>query len=88
MLQGANLGVTKLITKAVSTPNINQMDGYGVMSAVFAGLQDRAGDGVEHRHLLVRLRRLRAYILQRTKLGNWIYAVGGNARRPGRSGCR
>ena len=37
MLQGANLGVTKLITGAVSTPNINQMDGYGVMSAIFAG---------------------------------------------------
>ena len=28
VLQGANLGVTKLITGAVSTPNINQMDGY------------------------------------------------------------
>ena len=28
ILQGANLGLTKLITGAVSTPNINRMDGY------------------------------------------------------------
>ena len=37
VLQGANLGVTKLITGAVSTPNINQMDGYDLMSTIFAG---------------------------------------------------
>ena len=30
VLQGANLGVTKLVTGSVSTPNINQMDGYDV----------------------------------------------------------
>ena len=42
VLPGRNLGVTKLVTGAVSTPNINQMDGYGLMSAVFAGfVQDR-----------------------------------------------
>ena len=30
VLQGANLGVTKLVTGSVSSPNINQMDGYSV----------------------------------------------------------
>jgi simple sugar transport system permease protein len=44
ILRGANLGVTKLVTGSVSSPNINQMDGY-----------------------------------KRTRIGNWIYAVGGNA---------
>ncbi len=36
VLQGANLGVTKLVTGSVSTPNINQMDGYGSLDAIFA----------------------------------------------------
>ena len=30
VLQGANLGVTKLVTGSVSTPNINQMNGYDI----------------------------------------------------------
>ena len=30
ILQGVNLGVTKLVTGSVSTPNINQMNGYDI----------------------------------------------------------
>src|SRR4029079_19053574 len=30
ILQGANLGVTKLLAGTVSSPNINQMDGYNL----------------------------------------------------------
>jgi simple sugar transport system permease protein len=36
VLQGANLGVTKLVTGSVSSQNINQMDGYASLNAVFA----------------------------------------------------
>ena len=36
VLQGANLGVTKLVTGSVSTPNISQMDGYDSLKAIFA----------------------------------------------------
>ena len=36
ILQGANLGVTKLVTGSVSSPNINQMDGYTFLNYVFA----------------------------------------------------
>ena len=36
VLQGANLGVTKLVTGSVSTPNINQMAGYDSLSAIFS----------------------------------------------------
>ena len=44
VLQGANLGVTKLVTGSVSTPNINQMDGYDSLNAIFASqLPDRLG---------------------------------------------
>jgi simple sugar transport system permease protein len=80
VLQGANLGVTKLISGAVSTPNINQMDGYNVLSAIFAG-SFKIGPitvwGTVIWWLLFIA--LSAWILQRTRVGNWIYAVGGNA---------
>src|SRR6478609_7186480 len=36
ILQGANLGVTKLVTGSVSSPNINQMDGYASLNFIFA----------------------------------------------------
>src|SRR5690349_18112369 len=36
VLQGANLGVTKLVTGSVSSPNINQMAGYDSLNWVFA----------------------------------------------------
>ena len=50
--------MTKLVTGAVSTPNINQMDGYGVLSAIFARSFKIGPVTVwTHRHLVVRLRR-------------------------------
>ena len=80
VLQGANLGVTKLVTGSVSSPNINQMDGYGSHNAIFAA-QFQIGsitlDITVIWWLLFTV--LAAYVLQRTKIGNWIYAVGGNA---------
>ena len=79
VLQGANLGVTKLITGAVSTPNINQMDGYGVLAAIFAS-SFKIGPVTLWSTVLwwIAFVALSAWILQRTKIGNWIYAVGGN----------
>ena len=80
VLSGVNLGLTKLITGSVSTANINQMDGYGSLSAIFA-----------HTFTIGSLRlsitvlwwfafvAVAGWVLQRTRVGNWIYAVGGNA---------
>jgi simple sugar transport system permease protein len=80
VLQGANLGVTKLVTGSVSSPNINQMDGFGSLNAIFAA-QFQIGsitlDITVIWWLLFTV--VAAYVLQRTKVGNWIYAVGGNA---------
>jgi simple sugar transport system permease protein len=80
VLQGANLGVTKLVTGSVSSPNINQMAGYDSLNWLFAN-EWRIGSvtlsiTVIWWFLFVALS---AYVLQRTKIGNWIYAVGGNA---------
>ncbi|SDU81777.1 monosaccharide ABC transporter membrane protein, CUT2 family [Microlunatus sagamiharensis] len=80
VLQGANLGVTKLVTGSVSTPNINQMDGYAFLHLVFASsfkLGPVTVWGTVIWWLLFVA--LSAYVLQRTRIGNWIYAVGGNA---------
>ena len=80
VLQGANLGVTKHVTGSVSTPNINQMDGYQALDAIFASSFKVGGVTIEITviwwFLFVALS---AFILQRTRIGNWIYAVGGNA---------
>ena len=82
ILQGANLGVTKLVTGSVSSPNINQMDGYNVPELRSSPTSSRSARvtltiTVIWWFLFVGARP--AYILQRTKIGNWIYAVGGNA---------
>ncbi|CAN7565719.1 ABC transporter permease [Terrabacter sp. LjRoot27] len=80
VLQGANLGVTKLVTGSVSTPNINQMDGYKTLDAIFASSFKIGTVTVEITVLWWFLFvALSAFVLQRTKIGNWIYAVGGNA---------
>ncbi|HET7801885.1 MAG TPA: ABC transporter permease [Humibacillus xanthopallidus] len=80
VLQGANLGVTKLVTGSVSTPNINQMDGYKTLDAIFASSFKVGSVTIEITviwwFIFVALS---AYVLQRTRVGNWIYAVGGNA---------
>jgi simple sugar transport system permease protein len=80
ILQGANLGVTKLVTGSVSSQNINAMDGYASLNFIFAHTFQIGPVGLSVLVLwwLV-FALLSAYVLQRTKIGNWIYAVGGNA---------
>ena len=77
VLQGVNLGVTKLVTGSVSTPNINQMDGYDSLQRdLRVELSDRRGHDLDRRHLVVPLRGARRVDPQRTRVGNWIFAVG------------
>jgi simple sugar transport system permease protein len=79
-LQGANLGVTKLVTGSVSSPDISKMDGYASLNWFFAH-QFKIGPVTLQITVVWWLvfTLLSAYILQRTKTGNWIFAVGGNA---------
>lgn len=84
ILQGANLGVTKLVTGSVSTPNINQMDGYGSLHAIFAWTYRVEAGPLTFNFKITVLWwiifvAIASWILIRTRLGNWIYAVGGNA---------
>jgi simple sugar transport system permease protein len=79
VLQGVNLGVTKLVTSSVSTPNINQMNGYASLQKVFASTFQvgsvRVSIIVVWWFLFVAAA---SWVLLRTRVGNWIYAVGGN----------
>ena len=79
ILQGVNLGLTKVITGSVSTPNINQMNGYTSLEKVFASTftigSVRVSIIVVWWFVFVAIA---SWVLLRTKVGNWIYAVGGN----------
>jgi simple sugar transport system permease protein len=80
VLQGANLGVTKLVTGSVSSTDISQIDGFNSLGKIFASSFTIGGvtiwGTVIWWFVFVALS---AWILQRTRIGNWIYAVGGGA---------
>ncbi|QLH24825.1 ABC transporter permease [Streptomyces sp. Rer75] len=78
ILQGCNLGFTKLISETVSTKTIADMEGFPSARQVFAS-HLTIGD-VELQITVVwwfALIALATWILLRTRAGNWIFAVGG-----------
>ncbi|RNL83948.1 ABC transporter permease [Halostreptopolyspora alba] len=79
MLQGINVAVTKLITGGVATQNISNMDGFDSARLVFASEFDIAGFNLRATVIwwLV-FAAVATWVLMRTRVGNWIYAVGGN----------
>ena len=79
VLQGVNLGVTKLVTGAVSTQNVSDMQGFDSAKAIFASSFDIFGVTVKITVVWWLLFVLIAtWTLNRTRIGNWIFAVGGN----------
>ncbi|MFH8619217.1 ABC transporter permease [Streptomyces sp. NPDC017979] len=80
MLTGLNLGFTKLITGRVSTDSISDMEGFAAAKKVFAS-ELVIGDVTLKVTILwwLGLVALATWVLLRTRFGNWIYAVGGNA---------
>ncbi|MDP9396598.1 MAG: ABC transporter permease [Actinomycetota bacterium] len=79
MLQGINLGVTKLLTGTVSTQNVSDIDGFNSARAVFASNLDLGFVSVRITVLWWLLFVAAAtWVLLRTRVGNWIFAVGGN----------
>ncbi|SEQ44605.1 ABC transporter permease [Streptomyces radiopugnans] len=80
MLTGLNLGLTKLIGGTVSTKAIGDMEGFASARAVFAS--ELTVGGFQLRITIVWWLALVAaatWILLRTRAGNWVFAVGGNA---------
>ena len=80
VLQGANLGITKVITGSVTSPDISRMDGFGLLGNVFASSTEVGGVRVWGTVVWWLLfTALAVWVLQRTRTGNWIFAVGGSA---------
>ena len=80
MLQGLNLAITKLLTGQVASQSIQDMDGYNLATKIFASEFNIAGVSVRITvvYWLIFVA-IATWILLRTKVGNWIYAVGGDA---------
>jgi simple sugar transport system permease protein len=80
MLRGLNLGGTKLITGNVATNDVSRMDGFNSAKNVFASSFDVAGVSIRVTMVWWLLFVIIAtWVLLRTHIGNWIFAVGGSA---------
>ncbi|MFF3445508.1 ABC transporter permease [Streptomyces sp. NPDC002667] len=78
MLTGMNLGFTKLISGTVSTKSISDMEGFSSAKDVFASTVTVGGVDFKITILWwLALVAVATWILLRTRVGNWIYAVGG-----------
>jgi len=80
VLQGLNLGVTKVITGTVQVRGLDDADGYGSAQALFAATVEIFGADVRVTVFWwIGVTALATYVLLRTRPGNWIFAVGGSA---------
>ena len=80
MLRGLNLALTKQITGNVGTNDVSDIQGFNSAKAVFAH-EFKVGGGSIRITLIwwVLFVALATWVLLRTHLGNWIFAVGGSA---------
>lgn len=79
ILQGLNLGVTKLVTGTVATPNTSALDGFDAARAVFASDVPLGFITVKVTVLWwIVFVAIGTWLLLRTRTGNWITASGGN----------
>ncbi len=80
MLQGLNIAICKLITGNVATEDISGMPGFYTLKAIFAA-------NFQFGHVQVSIAivywlvlvAVATWVLLRTKVGNWIVAVGGQS---------
>lgn len=74
MLTGVNLGVTKALTGNVASDSVSDMDGFTGAQVLFAN------DGLPVKITVlwwILLVVVATWVLLRTRVGNWIFAVGG-----------
>jgi len=89
MLQGLNIAITKLITGNVATGDISGMAGFNTLQTIFASnaMIVRAQISIAIVYWLIFVA-LATWVLLRTKIGNWIFAVGGEGESARAVGCR
>jgi simple sugar transport system permease protein len=79
MLQGLNVGLTKLFTDTVTVGGIDDVPGYAAAEWIFASRLNIAG--TEFRVAIVwwlLFTALATWVLLRTRFGNWVFATGGD----------
>ncbi len=79
MLTGINLAVTKMVTGQVASSNVADMQGFESAKKVFASTFNIGGVSVRITVLWwILFTVVATYVLFKTRIGNWIFAVGGN----------
>jgi simple sugar transport system permease protein len=79
MLTGINLAVTKLVTGQVASSNVADIQGFESAKKVFASSFSVAGISIRITVVWwILFTLLATYVLFKTRIGNWIFAVGGN----------
>ncbi|GLW06532.1 sugar ABC transporter permease [Microtetraspora sp. NBRC 13810] len=81
MLQGLNLGVTKALTGTVQVGGLRGAEGFEAARSALAGTFTVGG--TEFRVAIlwwIGVTALATWVLMRTRAGNWIFAVGGDAQ--------
>jgi simple sugar transport system permease protein len=79
MLQGLNVGLTKLFTNTVSVGGIDDVPGYAAAEWIFASRL--AVGGTQFRVAILwwlLVTALATWVLLRTRFGNWVFATGGD----------
>lgn len=80
VLRGVNLGVTRSTTGNVASPSISEMDGWDSAHAVFATTFRIGPVSIKMLVLMwIVLTAITGFVLLRTRVGNWVFAVGGDA---------
>jgi simple sugar transport system permease protein len=88
ILRGFNLWLTQKITSQTNVTGVDRTGGFSSADKLFASAPIKIG-GVEFKADIlwfIGITAVAAWVLLRTKIGNWIFAVGGNkeaARRVG-----
>jgi simple sugar transport system permease protein len=81
VLQGVNLAVTRIVTGGVSSNTISDMEGWDSAKAVFASTYQLGPVAIKTPVIMfVVLTAVLSWVLLRTRAGNWVLAVGGDAK--------
>src|SRR6201982_1495416 len=79
MLQGINIALTQTITNQVSSPDISTLDGFSSAQKVFSATWTIGGGDIRTSIFYwIVFVIIATWILLRTRVGNWIFAAGGN----------
>jgi simple sugar transport system permease protein len=80
MIRGLNLAITKIVTGNVATNDVSDIQGFELGRKVFASTFTIGGVGIRITLLWwILFVIIATWVLVRTHVGNWIFAVGGSA---------